>query len=147
MGKRKGSVHTEFESAVRDALAFLTDELGFDRPLAEVGILHTVTYTRGQHTRDQQQIIVYYDPMPHGLTTEVATVWEGIKYSASLSTLVFAAGLGHRNVVTTAANNLRNMDKSLESQAYYLRLLAPYLQDPAESAQLMHEAGARGFPV
>lgn len=59
MGKRKGSVHTEFGTAVRAALAFLTD------------------------------------------------------------------------------------DKSLESQAHHLRLLAPYLQDRAEAAELMRQAGAR----
>ncbi|MFI6054660.1 class I SAM-dependent methyltransferase [Streptomyces violascens] len=136
--RRKGRVFDQFEPAARSTLAFLTDELGFDRPLLSMDLLRTLTYSRGQ-----QEIQVHYDLRGNGLFTYVTTVFQGVEYWASLSNLVFAAGLGHRNAVTTSANNLRMMDKSLESQAHYLRLLAPTLQEPAEAAELMRRAGAK----
>ncbi|GGU18817.1 methyltransferase [Streptomyces violascens] len=49
--------------------------------------------------------------------------------------------------MTVSANNLRMMDKSLESQAHYLRLLAPTLHDPAAAAELMCRAGAKQWVV
>ncbi|GAA2436480.1 hypothetical protein GCM10010388_26110 [Streptomyces mauvecolor] len=136
--RRKGRVFDQFEPAARSTLAFLTDELGYDRPLLSTELLRTLTYARGQ-----QKIKVHYYLRGHGLFTDVTTVFQGIEYLASLSDLVFAAGLGHRNAVTVSANNLRMMDKSLESQAHYLRLLAPTLQDPADAAELMRTAGAK----
>ncbi|MFD7169725.1 hypothetical protein [Streptomyces violascens] len=138
----KGSVPDEFEPAARSTFAFLTDELGFGRPLLSVDLLRTLTYTRGQ-----QKIQVHYDQGTRGLYTYVIATWEGTEYHADLSALIFAAGLGHRNVLTVSANNLRIMDKSLESQAHYLRLLAPFLQEPAEAVELMRKAGARQWPA
>ncbi|GAA2467330.1 hypothetical protein ACFPFX_10885 [Streptomyces mauvecolor] len=138
----KGSVPDEFEPAARSTFAFLTDELGFDRPLLSVDVQRTLTYTRGQ-----QKIQVRYNLWANSLITYVTSVWEGTQYRTSLADLVVAAGLGHRSTLTVSANNLRIMGKSLESQAHYLRLLAPVLQEPAEAAELMRRADARQWPA
>ncbi|GAA4697299.1 hypothetical protein [Phytohabitans rumicis] len=135
-----GDVAKVFDEEAERAFGFLVTEYGLGGPDRRSIVGTGVAYTGSGLTYR-----VSLDPLEMTVDTRVVVKLGSWRLSASLGSVVVAAGLAAHNTLTVNAHNLNLFRKALESQAKCAREVHPFLaENPVE---LMRKAGAREWKL
>jgi hypothetical protein len=126
-----------FPDDAASVFRFLKDELGMSGPGWQSAVMPTVAYVRSG-----LRYSIRFDADDQSVDTRVEMEIPAARLVAELANLVAAANLGSRNQVPASARSLRNLRRTLESHAGFVRLLYPLLTGPG-AEDLMRKADAR----
>jgi hypothetical protein len=140
-GRAFANVQSAFADDAERAFRFLIDEFGFNGPDRQVVVMPAVSFTA-----PPLRYRIGLDTDDRTVVTQVDKETGEDRLVAELGRLVWAAGIGSANQVSRNANTLHNLQKSLVSQAVFLRQLHP-LMIGADSDSIMLKAGARRWRV
>ena len=137
MSKAFATVMKSFMKETERAFEFLVSEFGLAGPVRNEFVLPAVEFT-GPGVRYE----ISLDLHAKVASTDVAVNAEDGRLVAELGELVIAANLGTRQQIRVGAHNLNNLQKALESQASFVRLIHP-LMNTDTTIELMKKANAR----
>jgi hypothetical protein len=124
------------DEAVR-CFSFLETDFGLTGPDRETEVMPAIAFVS-----PGRRYSILLDPDDQAVITEVQINLETGRLVAELDQLVVASGLGSRNQVPRSARTLRELKRSLESQADLLRKLHPLIASP-DAQTFMRKAHAR----
>jgi hypothetical protein len=139
--KAFGAVEKTFASEVERAFGSLAREFDLAGP-EPGGVVMQVIAFAGKDFR--VRLMLDQDEMC--LVARLEVEGDGVRMVAELGDLVQAAGLGTRQQVRDSAHNLGSLQKTLETQASFVRRILPLMNTPQTHA-LMQKANARTWHV
>lgn len=128
-----------FFEEVRAAYAETAAVLGLSGPTETELVLPVSAYKGGGVEYE-----IGLDFREGGVECSVSTQTESVTLTVDIEPLAIAAGVVEKQGgISYSARNLKQLRKSLQGQAGYVRRVHPFLADSATAEALMRQAGAR----